>query len=96
MEYIWDEQKYQSNLEKHGLDFVDIEEVLKNKILIKASPKNNEERYLMIGYFERGATKYPVSIVYTPRGKDTIRIISFRIARKKEREIYKKIHNITI
>ena len=95
MNFEWDENKRLINIKKHGLDFYEISKVFQNPIIRKRTDKKKERRYIIIGYFEHNKNIKPVSVICTLR-KNKIRIISFRIARKKEREIYKKIHNIII
>jgi uncharacterized DUF497 family protein len=80
--YEWDEAKRETNLRKHGLDFDDAEIVYQspNKITFAIAGRG-EARWLDITLVE------PHAIVYTVRGYN-IRIISFRRASKKERQIY--------
>jgi len=80
MEFEWDENKNQSNIEKHGYDFRDVVRVFDDKdLFIYPSSYILEERYIAIGLYE---SKY-IALVYTLRGQ-TIRLISTRRARKKE------------
>lgn len=46
MEFEWDENKRESNFEKHGIDFLDVLELFEQQPHIKKSPYEYEEKYL--------------------------------------------------
>jgi uncharacterized protein len=81
MEFEWDEAKRLSNLDKHGIDFLDVEEVFDGDIVTV-----EDDRY---GYGERRCVTFGllqgrvVAVVYTDRG-DAMRLISVRKASKYE------------
>lgn len=82
--FEFDERKSQTNLEKHGIDFVDAQGLWRDPDLIEIPAKTTDEpRSLVIG---RIAGKH-WSAVITPRG-DSIRIISVRRSRIEEVAIY--------
>ena len=81
--FEWDEVKRRATIEKHGLDFCDMIEVLANPHLVIPAQTQGEERFLAIGSFD-GLT---VVIVYTLRG-DAIRLITARRARQNEKNHY--------
>ncbi len=85
--FEWDENKRLANIKKHGLDFKDVYIVFedKNKITFIDDRFNyGEVRKITIGLKDN---KLLASICHTDRfGK--IRIISFRLASKKERKVY--------
>jgi hypothetical protein len=86
--FEWDERKRRSNLEKHGLDFIDVVEVFEAPYLVVPSTYAGEEdRYLAIGFLEGRL----VTVVYTTRS-EAIRIISFRRARREERQKYQELY----
>lgn len=86
--YEWGEQKRLINLEKHGLDFVDVIEIFEAPhSKVPSTKKGAEERFLAIGLLEGRH----VTIVFTVRAK-AIRIISFRRARHEERQKYREIY----
>ena len=88
MRFEWDERKWLSNLEKHGLDFLDVIEVFEAPHVVASSTYNGrEERFLATGVL-RGRH---VTIVYAIRSK-AIRVISFRRARHEERRAYEELH----
>ena len=83
---FWDETKRQSNLEKHGLDFIDADLVLASKYRIDLpSARNDEQRVQSFAYVFEVLTV--LTLVFLP-GEDGHRIISFRRANRTEREAY--------
>jgi uncharacterized DUF497 family protein len=87
MSIEWDELKRRSNLEKHGLDFLDVSAVFEAPhVVVPSAYGGDEERFLAIGLFEDRF----VTVVYTTRG-DSLRVISFRRARYEERQRYQEI-----
>ena len=83
---IWDETKRRSNLIKHGLDFEDAGEVLESRFrLDMALVRGGELRMQSISY-ALGFLAV-LTVVHTEREGAT-RVISFRPASSKEREVY--------
>ena len=83
---IWDETKWVVNLAKHGLDFADASEVLNSRYRLDiATVRDNEARVQSISY-TLGYLAV-LTVVHTQRDAAT-RIISFRRASSKEREVY--------
>ena len=83
---IWDETKRATNLIKHGLDFADASEVLDSHYRLDiAAARDGEVRVQSISY----ALDFlaVLTVVHTQRDVAT-RIISFRRASSKEREVY--------
>ncbi len=92
MEFEWDEEKRQTNLEKHGGDFRDIASVFRNPYLTYLSPTAGEKRRVAIGPLRPPDRPEPwsgplVVVVYV-RKDGPYRIISARRARKNERRAY--------
>jgi len=85
MLYEWDEDKRQSNIDKHGIDFIDAKDIWNDFVLELPSAQQShaEDRLLVIGQVE-GIT---ITVIYTWRG-DNRRIISARKARSYEKEDY--------
>jgi hypothetical protein len=82
--FEFDDRKSQTNLEKHGIDFVDAQALWRDPDLIEIPANTTDEpRSLIVG---RIAGKH-WSAVVTPRG-DNIRIISVRRSRIEEVAIY--------
>jgi uncharacterized DUF497 family protein len=86
MNFEWDDQKNQANILRHGLDFADGHKVFDEPLLINLDDREDygEDRWIGIGVFSGRV----VVIVFTERGEDTIRIISFRKATGYERKRY--------
>lgn len=87
MEFEWDENKRQSNLSKHGIDFVGAASIFNSPILEKEDNRYdyNESRLIAIGE----ANGIILFVVYTVRGS-VYRIISARKATKCEQQQYYK------
>ena len=85
MKFEWDENKNEKNIEKHGIDFHDAEEIFTNSMLVKEDKRRDygEKRYIALGLLR----KFVVVVVYTIRVA-VIRIIPIQKANKKERNTY--------
>ena len=84
MEFEFDEHKSRSNLAKHGIDFVQAQELWKDEnIATIESQLEDEPRKIVIGLIAGKLW----SAVITHREKK-IRIISVRRSRPKEKELY--------
>ena len=87
-ELEWDEPKRQSNLRRHGLDFVDSRRIWRSRqFVIIPSDRPGEIRYKLIGMFEEQV----VVLVWTPRG-GSVRCISFRRADDAEKRQYRVVY----
>ncbi|MCQ8180211.1 BrnT family toxin [Methylomonas sp. SURF-1] len=82
--FEFDEAKSRSNLEKHGIDFIDAQVLWNDSRLLQIPAKTEDEpRFLVIGVIKRKHW----SAVITYRG-DRIRIISVRRSRAEEVKLY--------
>jgi len=82
--FEYDDKKSEVNKRKHGLDFIEAQELWKDSDIIQIKANSDiESRYLVIGNIENKIW----SAVITYRG-EKIRIISVRRARKSEVAIY--------
>ena len=82
--FEFDTNKSNTNFDKHGINFIDAQELWTDPDLLQIKAKSeDEERYLVIGTI---ADKF-WSAVITYRD-NTIRIISVRRSRKAEVSIY--------
>ena len=89
MIFEWDETKRQKNIEKHKLDFEDVDLVFEKDFVVFPAKENlGEKRFLAVGRL-RG---FYVTIVYTMREGPAYRIISFRRARDEEKRRYQTLH----
>ncbi|WP_089959759.1 BrnT family toxin [Limnohabitans sp. 2KL-3] len=86
MHLIWDPEKRQNNLAKHGLDFIDAVAVLDSPYRLDVqSVRNQELRSQSFAYvFDVLAV---LSVVHISR-ENQMRIISFRPASELERTAY--------
>jgi hypothetical protein len=77
---VWDEPKRRANLEKHGLDFADLNETF----LTMRSSFRPITRAVAIGVSIRGV----VVVVFARLGREGVSIISMRPASRNERKLY--------
>jgi len=88
MQFEWDDEKEKINISKHGLDFSTAALVFGDENRIEKYDdihSIDEDRYITIGKINGIAVI--VMVVYTERS-ESIRIISARMATKKEKEAY--------
>lgn len=86
MGYTWDEAKRESNLKKHGFDFVDAALVYENPTkLTLHMERKGESRKQDIALVR--VTGEVLALAYVER-YGLIRCISFRRADRKERRLY--------
>ena len=84
MEFEFDDAKSQANLLKHGIDFVEAQEMWLDDLLIEIPARTQDETRLLV--IAMIGEKY-WSAVITYRD-DRVRIISVRRARPEEVAIY--------
>ena len=83
MDFEWDESKRQSNIRKHGVDFLDAAAIFANDTFEIRDDREDygEERWIAIGHADGAVYR----VVYTIR-VDVIRIISAQKASRRDRE----------
>ncbi len=87
IEFEWDENKAQSNIEKHGVTFKEAAEAFLDPFYQTGNASaNNEQRNFIIGY---SLTERLLLVVYVERIQRT-RIISARPATPTERKLYEE------
>lgn len=88
--FIWDIEKAESNFMKHGVSFEEACEVFFDPFyhMEEDTSQKWEERFAIIGYSEAGRLLYVVTI---EKADEVWRIISARLATKKERFRYEEI-----
>ncbi|MBI1880474.1 MAG: BrnT family toxin [Chloroflexi bacterium] len=88
VEFEWDEDKAQSNIQKHGVTFEEAAEVFFDPFYQTgdASVDDDEQRDFIIGYT---FSQRILLVVYIERDERT-RIISARPATRIERKLYEK------
>jgi uncharacterized DUF497 family protein len=87
--FEWDAEKAASNLLKHGVSFDEARTVLGDPhemTIFDEDHSEDEDRYISMGLSGQGRV---VVVSYTERD-DRIRIISARVANKRERAQYEK------
>ena len=85
LNFEWDDEKYKINIKKHGIYFEDAVRVFFDEFLIDDYDKDHsdyEDRIKIIGKVEK-----VLVVIYTER-VEKFRIISARLANKKERDDY--------
>ena len=88
MRAVWDPDKAEANLEKHGVRFSDAELVLydPHAVTVEDSAAQGEQRHISIGLDAVGRI---LVVVYTYRGEN-VRLISARPATQRERRQYEE------
>ena len=85
MQLEWDESKRLTNIRKHAIDFVGLEELFEGDVVTNEDTRAEygEQRYLTIGMLNRRV----IVVAHTERG-DLTRIISARKATQYEEKEY--------
>jgi uncharacterized DUF497 family protein len=81
--FEWDEQKRETNLKVHGIDFYDVMEIFDDYSFVRRSDRNEEIRYQIFGYVQGRE----VALACAIRG-EICRLISARRANRGERQKY--------
>ncbi|TAG89491.1 MAG: BrnT family toxin [Oscillatoriales cyanobacterium] len=85
VEFEWDTNKAESNLEKHGVSFEEAAEVFFDPFYQEGdATTNDEQRDFILGY---SLSQRLLLVVYVERGLRS-RIISSRPATRTERKLY--------
>jgi uncharacterized protein len=90
MQFEWDEPKAKSNRAKHGISFEETETMFgpENPVIFDdLRHSEDEDRYIAIGFSNKGRL---LTVSFTRRGPELIRIISARKASREEAELYAK------
>jgi uncharacterized DUF497 family protein len=83
MKIVWDEPKRLANLDKHELDFADLNETFFDNALVIPS-HNKSKRWVAIGVSIRGV----IVVVFARLGREGVSVISMRPANRSERTLY--------
>jgi uncharacterized protein len=77
----WDSAKRLANLDKHGLDFADLElEFFLNSVVAPV----RDRRFRAIGSTRGGRV---IVVIFAPLGTESVSVISMRPANRKERSL---------
>jgi Uncharacterized protein conserved in bacteria len=78
MKLLWDEPKRLANIDKHGLDFADLDiDFFATALVVPAKGP----RYMAIGHGPAGM----ITVVFAPLGTEALSIISMRSSSATER-----------
>jgi uncharacterized protein len=84
MDFEFDAEKSKANHEKHGIDFVEAQELWEDEDRLEIPARTEDEpRYVLIA-----ALKQKLWSAFFTYRKGHTRLISVRRARKEERELY--------
>lgn len=84
MQFEFDPAKSKVNLAKHGIDFVQAQQLWEDGDRLEIPAQTQDEpRFVLIAVFDHKLW----AAIFTNR-RDRIRLISVRRARKEERELY--------
>ena len=89
MEFEWDPDKAASNLRKHGVSFSEAATALRDPLSVTyfdPDHSDEEDRFITIGTSLDGRL---LILSHTDRG-DKVRIISARLAARRERKLYEE------
>jgi hypothetical protein len=87
--FEWDPEKAQSNLEKHGVTFDEASTAFHDPLSLTVSDplhSDEEDRFVLIGCSHQDRL---LVVVHTDRG-NRVRLISARLATRKERRDYEE------
>ena len=90
MQYVWDTKKAAANLAKHGVSFEEAATVFLDSLAVTyADPDHSvrESRFITIGF---SAMARPLFVSHTEIEPQALRIISARVATRKERREHEK------
>jgi uncharacterized DUF497 family protein len=89
LDFEWDRQKAASNLAKHGVSFEEAATVFGDPLgRVVADPRHSaeEERFVLLGF---SRDKRLLAVMFVDR-VESIRIISARVATRRERRDYEE------
>jgi uncharacterized DUF497 family protein len=89
MHFEWDPKKARSNFKKHKVSFEEAATALSDPLAatgVDPDHSTDEFRYITFGISERGR----LLVIAHTEERDSIRIISARLARKGEQKIYEE------
>ena len=89
MTFEWDSLKAESNLKKHGVSFDEAASVLFDPLAVSGNDPDHsiqEFRFVTFGFSSKDRL---LSVVHTVR-RNSIRIVSTRLATRAERRLYEE------
>ncbi len=88
--FIWNPEKAKINRQKHRISFMEAQTVFADQYAVVVSDEwhsDEEEREIIIGHSEQNRLLF---VVFVERELFVVRIISARLATKKERQDYER------
>ena len=88
--FEWDARKARSNRTKHGVDFQEAVSAFNDPLArVTPDPRHSiaEERLVLLGVSSPGKL---LTVMFTERGSNVIRLISAREATRRERQDYEE------
>ena len=85
MRFLWHEPKRQTNLKKHGLDFVDAKHIFRGPLF---TFEDNRESYGEQRWITLGLLGTKVIVIVHTETEDAIRVISMREADNDEKLLF--------
>ncbi|CUS39801.1 conserved hypothetical protein [Candidatus Nitrospira nitrosa] len=86
--FEWDEAKRETNIAKHGIDFLDVPEMFTSLMLVGTDSRKDYGEARKIGFgFIRGRL---IVVAFTERNPNVTRIISARKANRREKAHYQE------
>jgi len=90
MRFEWDPEKDKTNRLKHGVSFAEATELFTNGIdyweIYDEQHSDEEDRFIAAGSIKRGV----IVVAYMERDDEVLRIVSARMATRKERLRFKE------
>jgi uncharacterized protein len=94
LRFEWDEAKAEQNRKKHQVGFDEASTVFHDalaKIFDDPDHSADEPREILVGHSSRNRL---LLVSFTERGPDVVRIISARVASRRERQSYEEDQNL--
>jgi uncharacterized DUF497 family protein len=92
--FVWDSQKNNINMKKHGISFEEAQKVFQDPLhlsILDIRFDYFEERWITIGQTHIGRLTVVAHLFFTESGEEVIRIISAREATANERKQYETL-----
>jgi uncharacterized DUF497 family protein len=94
LRFEWDEAKAKQNRKKHQVGFDEASTVFQDalaKIFDDPDHSADEPREILVGHSSRNRL---LLVSFTERGPDVVRVISARVATRRERQAYEEDQNL--
>jgi hypothetical protein len=88
MTFEWHDRKEKENIQKHGVDFTEASTCFSDPLRIEVYDEDHsidEDRFILLGISSKGRL---LSVCFVERSYERIRLITARVATKRERLFY--------